>query len=62
MAIKNHPQYTENDYRYLKAKGWTDKEIIARWDEEQASGKAPCQWNTTCAQIKFHNVVSTTNK
>ena len=57
MTIKKHPQYTLNDYRYLKAKGWTNKEILARWDAEKAQGKEPCEWNTPFAQEKLNSVL-----
>lgn len=32
--ILSHAQYTVTDYLYLTRKGWTNKEIEARWDEE----------------------------
>ena len=57
MSLKKHPQYTLNDYRYLKAKGWTDKEILARWDSEKAQGKAPAEWKTPLAQEKLQEVL-----
>lgn len=56
MIVKKHPQYTLSDYRYFKAKGWIDKEIIARWDAEAREGKPKCSWDTPMAQEKLRSV------
>ena len=52
-SIKKHQQYTKADYEYLKTKGYSNKEIIALWDRDLASGKEPVtlnkykiDWNT----------------
>jgi hypothetical protein len=42
---------------YLRAKGWTDAEIVARWDEESARGNGPCQWKTPEAQAKLRSAI-----
>lgn len=44
MNIKKHSQYTESSYRYFKSIGWTDEELIERWDAEAAEGKEPCEY------------------
>lgn len=59
MTIKAHPHYTSNDYNYLKAKGWTDDEIITRWNEEHARGTGPCRWDSPMAQTKLKSVLKT---
>ena len=43
-TILNHRNYDADDYAYLAAKGWTDAEILERWDDEAKSGKGPCFW------------------
>lgn len=58
MNIKNHPHYTENDYRYLKAKGWTNKQILARWNEERAQGKSPVTWGSKEAKAKLADILN----
>jgi len=32
--IKNHANYSESDYEYLKHKGYTDAEIRRMWDRQ----------------------------
>ena len=55
MNIKAHPQYASDDYKYLKAKGWTDDEIITRWNEEFKRGAGVCRWdNLICPRIDGH--------
>ena len=44
INIKQHPQYTKEDYAYLRGKGWNDKQIKERWDEEHANGVSPVDW------------------
>jgi hypothetical protein len=51
--IQNHTNYDADDYAYLSAKGWTDEQIEARWDQEAASGTGPCQWQTESARSKL---------
>jgi len=43
--VTEHPQYTKADYDYLKGKGWSDPEIMNRWDEEHAKGHHAQQGN-----------------
>lgn len=52
-AIRNHRNYDADDYDYLTAKGWTDAQILARWDEEAARGSSPCRWQTESARSKL---------
>lgn len=52
-ALQLHANYDADDYAYLTAKGWTDAEILARWDAEAKSGKAPCRWQTESARNKL---------
>ena len=61
MNIQNHPQYTTNDYNYLKAKGWTNAEIKTRWDQEHKAGKPPCTWGSEMAQAKLQATLSPAN-
>ena len=39
--IRQHAMFSETDLRYLRAKGYTDKEILAFWDRDHAMGKEP---------------------
>jgi hypothetical protein len=55
--IQTHRSYDADDYDYLVAKGWTDAEILARWDQEATAGKGPCRWNTLIAQQKLRTVI-----
>jgi hypothetical protein len=41
--IKTHPNFNADDLAYLKAKGWSDAEIVARWKTESG----PCGWDTS---------------
>ena len=40
-AIQRHENYHPADYRNLREKGYSDKEIIAIWDRDKAQGKGP---------------------
>lgn len=57
MNIKAHPQYASDDYKYLKAKGWTDDEIITRWNEEFKRGAGVCRWDNPTAQAKLKSAL-----
>ncbi len=39
--LHEHAMFSETDLRYLRAKGYTDKEILAFWDRDHAMGKTP---------------------
>lgn len=52
-AILTHRQFDADDYAYLVAKGWTNAEILARWNEEAARGAGPCRWQTVAARAKL---------
>ena len=41
-AIKNHANYSDDDYQYLAAKGYNDVEILVIWDRDAARGQGPC--------------------
>lgn len=56
--IKNHSNFNSDDYAYFRAKGWGNKEIADRWDQEAAQGNSACQWNGYWAQGKFNSVVN----
>lgn len=43
--VRAHSQFTQADYDYLCGKGWTDAEILKRWDEEAGKGAAPQRGN-----------------
>ena len=51
--LEQHSNYDVDDYAYLAAKGWSDAEILARWDAEANSGKAACRWQTESARSKL---------
>lgn len=55
--ITNHVNFNEDDYCYLVAKGWTNREIEDRWNQEAASGKSACSWNSTFAKAKLNSVL-----
>lgn len=55
--IKTHRQYDAEDHAYLAAKGWTEAQIVARWDQEAAAGNGPCRWVGRSAQAKLHAVI-----
>jgi hypothetical protein len=57
MNIHTHKNFSLDDLMYLRAKGWTDAEIVARWDEESARGNGPCQWKTPEAQAKLRSAI-----
>ena len=51
--ITDHCNYDADDYAYLAAKGWTDAQILARWNEEAARGTGPCRWESATARSKL---------
>ena len=51
--ITSHTNFNADDYAYLHAKGWTDAEILARWNEEATHGKGPCRWEAEAARSKL---------
>lgn len=55
--IASHPNFNADDHAYLRAKGWTDEEILARWDDEAARGAGPCHWDSAAARAKLNAVV-----
>lgn len=57
-AIRNHRNYDANDFAYLAAKGWSDEEILARWDEEAKLGRGPCRWTDPIAKAKLAAVTA----
>lgn len=56
--ITRHTNYDADDYAYLIGKGWSNKEIKARWDEEAAQGKGACGWSGYWAQQKLASVTA----
>jgi hypothetical protein len=55
--IKTHSQFDAEDHAYLAAKGWTDAQILARWDQEADAGNGPCRWGGQMAQTKLQAVL-----
>jgi len=53
QKLIEHGNYDADDYAYLIAKGWTDAQILARWDAEAKSGKDACPWQTESARSKL---------
>ena len=49
----DHSNYDANDYAYLIAKGWTDAQILVRWDAEAKCGKGPCRWESESVRGKL---------
>lgn len=52
-SILNHPQFSKEDYTYLKEKGYNNKEIINIWNKEIGKNdpvshnfKIPTHYNT----------------
>jgi hypothetical protein len=64
INISKHQNYNADDYAYLAAKGWTEEQIQARWEQEAASGTGPCRWQTEGARAKLASVIrnSTLNR
>ena len=52
-AILSHRNYDADDHAYLIAKGWTNAEILVRWDAEAKAGNGPCRWQTVSARSKL---------
>lgn len=52
-SITAHAMYDQDDYAYLQAKGWTDAQILDRWNAEAKAGKVPCTWNHPTARAKL---------
>ncbi|WP_300978911.1 hypothetical protein [Flavobacterium sp.] len=44
-AIINHSQFTNEDYEYLKTKGYNTKEILSIWDRDKKDGTPPVTVN-----------------
>jgi len=42
--VKQHRNFNQDDYNYLRNKGWDDAKILQRWDEEAGQGKGPTTW------------------
>lgn len=57
-AILTHRNYDKDDYAYLAAKGWSDAEILARWDQEAAQGQGPCRWSHPIARGKLRATIT----
>lgn len=51
--IQAHRNYDADDYAYLAAKGWSDEDILARWNAETKDGKGPCRWQSVTARAKL---------
>lgn len=51
--LQNHAQFNADDYAYLQAKGWTNKQIAERWDQEKTDGRRPCSWKGYGAKRKL---------
>jgi len=52
-TILTHRNYDADDYAYLRAKDWTDAEILIRWTEEASGGQGACQWRSDIARAKL---------
>lgn len=57
-AILTHRNYNADDYAYLASKGWSNEEILRRWDEEAARGLGPCRWDHPVAKAKLAAVTA----
>lgn len=52
-ALRNHSNFDADDFAYLRGKGWTNAEILARWNQEAANGTSACRWATSAAKSKL---------
>ena len=52
-STKKHQNFSSDDFAYLSAKGWSESEIVARWNEEAAAGKSACGWSSHFASKKL---------
>jgi hypothetical protein len=41
QTLRKHSNFNSDDYAYLAAKGWTDAEIIERWDDRSQKRQGP---------------------
>lgn len=53
--LKNHPQFTNEDYLYLSQKGYSNKEIKNIWDNDFRAGKLPVTSNKNKIDWKKYN-------
>lgn len=54
-----HSNFSSDDYAYLSAKGYSNKEILAIWNKDVNQGKTACQWKDGgLAESKFNSVVA----
>lgn len=56
--ILKHQNFNADDYLYLKAKGWTDKEVLTRWTEEALRGQPACTWQSDSAKMKLSSTLA----
>lgn len=49
--LKKHKCYSELDYLYLRANGWSDMDIVERWDKKARDDKN--NRATLCHRLKF---------
>lgn len=42
-SLRSHPNFSESDYKALKSKGYSDREIKAIWDRDRKEGKGALQ-------------------
>jgi hypothetical protein len=45
--IAKHPMYSPSDLKYLRKKGYTDREILAFWDRDHGQGCQPVEHRFT---------------
>ena len=45
--IASHPMYSPSDLKYLRAKGYSDEEILAFWDRDHGRGCEPVEHRFT---------------
>ena len=57
--IIKHSNFSADDYEYLSAKGYSNKEILTIWNKDVNQGKTACQWKDGgFAESKFNSVVA----
>jgi len=44
-ALKAHPMWSQSDFEYLRGKGYSNREVLAFWDRDQAHGAGPVEWH-----------------
>ncbi len=55
LYLKNHSMFSQADYEWLKAKGYTNREILAFWNRDAKLGKSPVTHSPAFDIVGFLN-------